>query len=132
MPAPIVLIIDDDQDFCFLLRSALTRAGAVAESAGSAFGLVARAAGLTGLRPDVIVLDCDLPALAGTSVLALLAKNSKAQAVPVVVLSAAVQAAIEPHLAGHGNACFLTKDGRFPALAAAILEKVGPKKRESR
>jgi ActR/RegA family two-component response regulator len=28
VPAPIVLIIDDDQDFCFLLRSALTRAGA--------------------------------------------------------------------------------------------------------
>jgi len=132
VPAPIVLIIDDDQDFCFLLRSALTRAGAVAESAGSAFGLVARAAGLTGPRPDVIVLDCDLPALAGTSALALLAKNSKAQAVPVVVLSAALQAAIEPHLAGHGNACFITKDGRFPALAAAILEKVGPKKRESR
>lgn len=124
---PLVLIIDDDKDFVFLLSSALKRRGAVVESSGAAFGLVARAAGLgEATRPDVIVLDCDLVALSGTSALGLLAKNPKAAEVPVVVVSASLRPDIRDHVALHANANFVAKDGRFPALADAILARLKP------
>ena len=120
--APLVLIVDDDPDFVYLLGAALTRRGAVIESTTSAFGLVSRVAGITAQRrPDVVVLDCGLPALSGTSALSLLAKNPKAAEVPVVLVSAAPPDDVQMRLSAHPHARFLPKDGHFNSLAETVL-----------
>ena len=125
--ASMILIVDDDPDFVYLLGAALMRRGALVDSTSSAFGLVRRAAGLTEDRcPDVIV-DCDLPALAGTSALMLLAKNTKAALVPVVLVSAAPPVDAETALKGHPKARFVPKDGHFNELADLVLAQVREK-----
>ena len=120
--ATLVLVVDDDPDFVYLLGAALTHRGAVVESASSAFGLVSRVAGVTvPHRPDVVVLDCGLPALSGTSALSLLAKNAKAAEVPVLLVSAAAPDDVAARVAAHPRARFVPKDGRFFKLAETVL-----------
>lgn len=122
LPPPLVLIVDDDPDFVYLLGAALTHRGALVESTSSAFGLVSRVAGVTGARrPDVVVLDCGLPALSGTSALALLAKNAKAAEVPVLLVSAAPPEDVAARLSVHGRARFIPKDGKFSKLAETVM-----------
>ena len=122
-PQPaLVLIVDDDPDFVYLLGAALTRRGATVESTTSAFGLVSRVAGITAQRrPDVVVLDCGLPALSGTSALALLAKNAKAAEIPVLLVSAAPPDDVDLRLAAHPRARFISKNGHFNALADDVI-----------
>lgn len=127
MAAPLVFLVDDDPDFCFLLAGALERKGAVVQTSSSAFGLVNRAAGLTEHpKPNVIVLDVDLVALSGTSALKLLAANAKAVDVPVVVVSASMRDTIEAAIAQHPKARFAAKNGRFAQLADDVLAAVDP------
>ncbi len=119
---PLVLIVDDDPDFVHLLAAALALKGAVTESTTSAFGLVNRAAGSASQRrPDVVVLDCGLPALSGTSALSLLAKNAKAAEIPVLLVSASPVVDCEASTSSHPRARFWAKDGHFNALAETVL-----------
>ena len=116
------MIVDDDADFACLLGAALKGRGAEVESVTSAFGAVARAAGMgKARRPNIIVLDCDLPALAGISVLGMLPKNPKAAEVPVLLVSAALPPEAASILSAHPRARFVSKDGHFNALADQVL-----------
>ncbi len=130
MPAPLVFIVDDDPDFVYLLSAALKHRGALVESAASAFGIVSRVAGVTGPRqPDVVVLDCGLPALSGTSALALLAKNAKAAEVPVVLVSASPPDDVAVRVAVHARARYIPKDGKFAKLAESVLAQASERPR---
>jgi CheY-like chemotaxis protein len=126
----LVLIVDDDPDFVYLLGAALIRRGALVESTTSAFGLVSRVAGITAQRrPDIVVLDCGLPALSGTSALSLLAKNAKAAEIPVMLVSAAPPDDVNLRLAAHPRARFVNKNGHFNALAESVLAQATEKPR---
>lgn len=87
-PLPVVLVVDDDPDILFLVRTTLERAGLevwTAASAEQALDTVAR----RGL-PALAVVDIGLPGIDG---LELAAKLHAASDVPVVMLSAVSAAA---------------------------------------
>ena len=81
-----VLIAEDDPDLADVLRQALTErldveAGAIANGA-----LVMDS--VTGDRPDLLILDVNLPGLSGLDVFALLRSDAHWQGVPVLFLTA--------------------------------------------
>jgi CheY-like chemotaxis protein len=117
----LVLLVDDDEHFLGLATRALLARGLTVEVALSAFGLVNRVARLTGQRrPDLVVLDCGLPALSGTAAIGLLAKNSRTADVPVLLVSAVDSPEHRRAAALHPLGRFRVKDGHFIALADEI------------
>jgi len=81
-----VLIIDDEEDFCFFTKANLEFTGRyeVAVATGGKEGIKAASRG----RPDLILLDIIMPEMDGFEVLELLKKNKKTVAIPVVMLTA--------------------------------------------
>jgi CheY-like chemotaxis protein len=128
-PAPFVLVIDDDEHFVRLLGLALEQRGAVFQGSSTSFGIVNRLAhggAPDAPRPDVVVLDCGLPALSGPSVLGLILKSERAAQVPLVMVSAATPLHLQERLAQHPRATFVLKDGRFGRLADTVLALARP------
>jgi CheY-like chemotaxis protein len=77
-------------------------------------------------RPDVILLDLDLPDIAGHEVLARLQAHPRTQAVPVVVLSAQATRSQVQRLLGVGPREYLTKpldELQFPTVLDAQLPR---------
>ena len=112
-----VLVVDDDPDFLLLTRRALEARGHEAESTSSAFGLVNKVA---GVKPHVLVLDCEMPGLSGFSIIELLAKDRRTANVPVLLVSAGYGDAQLAAAAAHPFARFKRKDGHMRALVDDI------------
>lgn len=116
-----VLVVDDDEDFLLLARRALESRGHDVETTSAAFGLVNKVAGaLGGRRPDVVVLDCELPGLTGFSAIELLARDRRTASVPIVLVSAAASIQHLDAAKAHTHATFMQKDGRMRSLVEAI------------
>ena len=89
MSAQTILVVDDDPDLLHLLEAALGRRGHVVLTAPSGLeGLVAA----EGERPDLIVLDVMMGGMDGWEVLKLLKLDPDTHDIPVVMLSARVEA----------------------------------------
>ncbi len=95
-----VLCIEDDPDVFVLIQLIL--------GLGSAVRVLGAARGALGLRmarerlPDLILLDVQLPDLSGESVLRRLKANPRTQRIPVIVLSADINAQLSAHLLALG------------------------------
>jgi CheY-like chemotaxis protein len=114
-----VLIVEDDPSQQMLYSRALSNRGFEVECMSSGFGLVNKVAGRNGDPPDVLVLDNMLPALNGSSLLALLAKSADASKVPVLLHSAADPSGID--LGDHPRVRFIQKEG-VKRLVEAVRE----------
>ena len=81
----IILIIDDDRDFQTLLRATLNQSGFEVRSVfdGEISTLLTREP-----RPDIILLDMDLPVANGIEVGRLLKLHEATRDVPVIMVSA--------------------------------------------
>ncbi len=88
-----VLIVDDDADFSLLFVEILESLGIVARSARN--GRVAFEQLDGGFRPDAIVLDLMMPEMDGWEFRRLQRINPELATIPVVVLSADGQLAVE-------------------------------------
>jgi PAS domain S-box-containing protein len=80
---PRVLVVDDSRDFRRLLAAVLHRAGLHVLEAGSG----EEALRLARVRPDLVLLDVELPDLSGIEVCRRLRGDPATAAVPVVMLS---------------------------------------------
>jgi two-component system cell cycle response regulator DivK len=83
--APLVLIVDDNEKNLRLAREVLRAAGLrtiEAESGSAGIALAAEH------MPDVILLDLELPDIAGTDVARELGKEARTARIPVVAVSA--------------------------------------------
>jgi len=81
-----ILLIDDEEDFCFFLKGNLTKTGRfiVASTTNPTKGIkIARR-----IRPDLILLDIRMPGRSGFEVLRALKKNEKTMSIPVIMLTA--------------------------------------------
>lgn len=86
MPKHKVLIVEDEQDIAGLIKHTLERSGdADAEVVGS--GDAALKA-VEVRRPDLIILDLNLPVLSGVEVCRLLRSRSDVRQVPIIMLTA--------------------------------------------
>jgi two-component system phosphate regulon response regulator PhoB len=81
----LVLIVDDERDLRTLLDFNLRQAGWRTAQAESGAEALARA---RGLRPQVIVLDLNLPDVSGTDVCRLLKADPQTASIPVLMLTA--------------------------------------------
>jgi len=84
----IVLVIDDDEDFCSSMRELLTGRGYTVETWASAQQALERLAD-TGRRPPcAIVVDLRMPEMDGYSFLAACEVEPRMREIPVIVVSA--------------------------------------------
>jgi DNA-binding response OmpR family regulator len=81
-----VLIAEDDPDIAELLRQVLSARLDVATEAVANGALVMDA--LSARRPDLLILDVDLPGLNGLDVFDLVRNDRHSQGVPILILTA--------------------------------------------
>jgi CheY-like chemotaxis protein len=79
-----VLVVDDDADLRRMYRTALAFAGYRVLEAGDGLDALRL---LEGDRPDVVVLDLDLPLISGQTVRQELAARAHTRDIPVVVVT---------------------------------------------
>src|SRR5678815_139120 len=84
-PRGLVLIVDDERDLRTLLEFNLRQAGYETAHAASGAEAIARA---RSLKPQVIVLDLNLPDVSGTDVCRLLKSDAATQSIPILMLTA--------------------------------------------
>ncbi len=108
-----ILLIDDNDADVYLLRRALQKAGLTIEFTvltDGAEGLTfARGQGEDAVRPDLVVLDLNLPKTGGAEVLRAMKGNPVLASVPVVVMSSSASPGEQAVIAELGVAKYLTK-----------------------
>lgn len=115
-----VLVVEDEADLLFTVTLALELAGYRVLGAGSgeeALEVVATRS------PDLVVLDLRLPGIDGWEVLRRLGEASEGPRVPVVLLSAQVDAATAARAMDHGCRAYLAKPFR-PAELTRVVDGV--------
>ncbi len=118
-PRTIVNIEDDDAS-AELIERALEY--------GDSVRMISAVSGARGLelvrehRPDLVLLDLDLPDLGGTEVLSLLKQDPRTAAIPVIVVSAAATERQAERLLAAGAAAYLSKPVEIPRLLELASE----------
>ena len=84
MPAPSVLIVDDDPDIVAYVTSLLEDHGYATRSAGDA-GQAVRV--LEGFRPDAVLVDVLMPGKSGLDLLVMLRRDERWRSIPLVVVT---------------------------------------------
>ncbi|HEX9983286.1 MAG TPA: response regulator [Thermoanaerobaculia bacterium] len=102
-----ILLIDDEDDIREVAMLALETAGDydVVTADGGRKGIETAAA----VRPDIILLDVMMPELDGPSTFMHLQEQDETRGIPVVFLTAKVQAADRRHLAALGACGIIAK-----------------------
>ena len=114
-----VLVIDDEPAIRNILRSSLEASG---------FEVVLADDGLRGIgvarrqRPDAIVLDLMMPVMDGHTVLDVLRADEKTRSLPVVVLSALTQQAVQDRCRAQGVSSFIAKPFDPSDVATALRD----------
>jgi PleD family two-component response regulator len=85
MEKPLVLIIEDDRDIVALFRHVLDIAGYHTEIVMDGRDAMER---LMTIRPDVVLLDMQLPGISGVDILNTIRADERLRATPVVVITA--------------------------------------------
>jgi len=120
---PTVLIVDDDQVVCQQLVSLLRAAGYPSISTldpVQGFMVAQRE------RPGLILLDINLPAGGGLMLLERLSKTTTTQLIPIIVITASEDQALEHQVRVKGAAGFMRKPIQTEPLLAAIDATLKP------
>jgi CheY-like chemotaxis protein len=114
------LIIDDDPDILRIAQLSLERLAGwtvIAKSSGVDAVAVARTS-----QPDVVILDVNMPDIDGPTVLNMLRSDVETIDIPIVILTASVQAADHQRFMGFGADGVLVKPFDPTLLAGQIDE----------
>ena len=118
----IVLVIDDDHDIREVAKTSLELVGgfrAIVAESGQRGVTIAHET-----RPDAIILDLMMPDLDGRSTLAQLKQDAETASIPVIILTAKVQAHRQ-ELTCRGAAGVLIKPFDPMQLSAQVCEILG-------
>ena len=122
LPAPKVLLVDDEDSLRKVIRELLERDGyVVAEARDGAQALDQ----IDRVGPDIIVLDLNMPGLDGYGVLSHLRSRPATADIPVIVLTAKGDEDNEVRVFELGADDFLTKPFRARALSARLEAVLG-------
>ncbi|MBI3780316.1 MAG: PAS domain S-box protein [candidate division NC10 bacterium] len=112
----LILVVDDDEALAGSVRDALEAAGYQVDSVGDGATALERVA---SLRPDLVLLDLELPRLDGLAVLRQLRTDANTQAIPVLVMTGVeVERGTEVLSAGANE--FLTKPFSMTVLESTV------------
>lgn len=122
-PAPLVLYVEDKPENLMLVRRILARRSAV--------GLIAASLGEQGLeeararRPDLILLDLELPDIPGQEVLRRLREDPATREIPVVVVSAEAAPELVERLLADGAHAYFTMPYTVSEFLATVDRLLG-------
>jgi CheY-like chemotaxis protein len=122
MTSKKILIADDSRTFRHVEEELLKRNGytlLIAENGAQAVQLAARDA------PDLILLDLQMPVMDGAKALAVLKRNEKTSAIPVMIITTVSDEAQRAQLLAAGAEQVLFKPLQGPDLLNAIRGKLG-------
>ncbi|HEY0985510.1 MAG TPA: response regulator [Kofleriaceae bacterium] len=127
MTRPIrVLLVEDNPGDADLIRDTLDSGArkldmaVVRDGAAASDYLLRRGAYADAERPDLVLLDLNLPGVDGRRVLAEMRLHNELRAIPVVVLTSSDA---ESDIAGSyeaGASCYVTKPGELAAFQSAV------------
>jgi len=125
-----ILLVDDEEDFCFFVKLNLERTGK--------YRVFTTTDGIEGIRlakelkPDLIFLDIIMPKMDGERVAEILLEDESTKNIPLVFVTAIIR---KNNLTGHGEGIggrdFITK----PVASESLIEKIEqyyPTKKELR
>ena len=121
---PIYLLVDDDTDdiefFCEALQDINEKAKCfIARNGEEAISILRN---MTDIKPDLIVLDLNMPKMNGKSCLRKLKSDNELKDIPVVVYTTSANRMEKDETLLLGAAEFMTKATSFSKLCADILE----------
>jgi CheY-like chemotaxis protein len=120
---PRVLYVEDNEDNMFMLHRRLTRAG---------FEVTVARDGAQGIeeaissRPDLIVMDLDLPVLDGWEATRRLKSRPETQHIPIIALSAHTMTGDRERALAAGCDAFESKPVNFEGLIERIRSLLDP------
>ncbi len=121
-----ILVIDDEPMVVRMATDGLTARGFTVVSAPNGYeGLIAA----RGEKPDLILLDIEMPDLNGHEVLARLRKDERTKDIPVIHLSAVGDFTEQLHAMEDGSADYITKPIKPAELADRVEAFLDPAKR---
>ena len=120
---PVVLLIDDDPDFCALIERLLSKGGFAVRIARDRAEIVAE---LTNASlPDLVLLDVNLPGTNGFDILGKMKQASALKAIPVIMTTAeATRGSVMRGLVGGADG-YLTKPFKGENLLKAARTVLG-------
>ncbi|MGD0786014.1 MAG: response regulator [Sedimentisphaerales bacterium] len=80
-----ILVVDDEPDFVSTIKNRLEWNKFKVETAANGAEGLEKA---VSVRPDLILLDCNMPVMSGLDMLQLLRQNRKLKKIPVIMLTA--------------------------------------------
>ena len=117
-----ILCVEDDDDNLFMLHRRLSRAGfEVSIATDGAQGSEAAAAS----RPDLILMDLDLPVLDGWEAIRRLKSRAETKDIPIIVVSAHAMAGHREKAFAAGCDEFETKPVNFDGLVEKVQALLG-------
>lgn len=119
-----VLVVDDEFGTVEVLVAALEDAGYRAMTAANGRRALER---LEENKPDLVISDFMMPLMDGAAMVAAMRANPSFHDIPVIMMSAAPEAALRKRLDGYE--AFLRKPFRVPALLeiiASIFDRTDP------
>jgi sigma-B regulation protein RsbU (phosphoserine phosphatase) len=115
--SPLVFVVDDDTSIVRIISSFMKRAGFRTASAHDAGGAVK---GIRDLRPDLILLDVNLPDGSGFDVCRDLTKEAAAFTTPILFISASDDTSAKVSAFELGGVDYITK----PIVGAEVIARV--------
>jgi DNA-binding response OmpR family regulator len=116
--SPLVLVVEDEHDIACLIKHALERAGEgqvyIVSTGDAALRAVAEQ------RPDVIILDLNLPVLSGLEVCRILRSRPSTAGIPIIMLTARTLEADRVTGLDLGADDYVTKPFSIRELAARV------------
>ena len=114
----LVLIADDEPETCTIVSAILQRAGHRSVIVRDAMSVMQAA--MRTPQPDAVVLDIQMPAGTGISALERLKGAGRTSHIPVIILTASTDPAVEAKALALGAAAFLHKPVDEYALLNAL------------
>ena len=119
-PKPLrILLVDDDAEQLRLLSRLLRRAGFEVECVNSPFGSTNAA---RRFRPDIILVDVDMPAIPGNELVSVIRQNAHLPNVRIVLFSATDPDTLRALALTAGADGWLTKTFEIEELKRGILK----------
>jgi len=124
----IVLLVEDNADHAFLTQEAFEESSHKVklehvDNGEKCLAFLRRQAPYeSALRPDLILLDINMPRMNGFEVMEAITRDEALRGIPVVVLTTSAEIADVNRMYQLGCKSYLTKPGDFEVFSAAIKQ----------
>ncbi|WP_345855215.1 putative bifunctional diguanylate cyclase/phosphodiesterase [Shewanella algae] len=125
---PRILLVDDDADQITLLHQVLKDIGQTFFEQNSVDALAKAIA----IKPDIILLDIQMPGIDGYEVLAQLKRHSETALIPVIFITSSDSVEDQLHCLQDGAVDFIAKPLQPPVVAARVRTQLMLRNREQR